>query len=88
MKVPPYLKSSVSAQFLAKNPLYRKIFFKCPNCSKYALKPLGIRNIKDIDNIDDNERKCTICNYVHVKNLSVYTEPTSKAAIEGMILKE
>ena len=84
--LPIYLKTSVSAQFLAKNPQYKKVFAKCPNCSKYSLKPLGIRNVKDIQqNIDDNERKC-VCGYTHVRNLSVCTEPSSKAAIEGRIL--
>lgn len=68
--IPPYLKSSVTPQFLAKNPLYKKVFYKCPNCNNYSLKPLNIRNIADIQNIDDNIRKCR-CGYTHVKDLEV-----------------
>lgn len=79
--MPPYMKSSVSPQFLAANPLYKKIFFKCPICNNYSLKPLGLNKINRVTEILDeekiNERKCGICGYTHVKNLSVFTTPSS-----------
>lgn len=80
--IPPYLQSSVSAQFLAKNPAYKDVFQKCVNCGKYSLKPVGLKQMKNpiVDARDANERRCALCNYVHVKNLVVSTIAASEAA--------
>ena len=86
--IPVYLKSSVSAQFLAKNPTYKPVFLKCVNCGKYSLKPVGLNKMKNplVDANDANERRC-VCGYTHVKNLVVSSSPTSAASIEGRILE-
>ena len=77
-----YMKSSVTHQFLAKNPLYRNVFKLCVGCGKYSLKPIGINQMKDVvkESKNANERKCSLCGYTHVTNLSVSTTP--KAADE------
>jgi hypothetical protein len=63
---PPYMRSSVSAQFLAKNPLYKKVFMKCPNCAKFSLKPVNLTTIQDPQKIKDvKDRKCFNCGYLH-----------------------
>ena len=76
-RYPAYMKSSVTPQFLSKNPLYRNVFMKCVGCGKYSLKPIGINQMKDVvkESKNANERHCSICSYIHVSHLEVFTAP-------------
>ena len=87
-KYPDYMKSSVSGQFLSKNPIYKDIFMKCVICGKYSLKPVGINQMKDAvkESKNANERRCSLCNYVHVSHLSVLTKPRTELEKMGRIL--
>lgn len=87
--LPFHLRSELSDHLLRKYPQYAHIFKKCPICSKNSLKPIGLNKIDRITEVlDINERHCTICNYIHVSNLTVFSNPSSTtAAIEGRILE-
>ena len=62
--VPMFMRSSVSASFLSKNPIYKNMFRKCPNCSKFSLKPnLSAGNLNPESAFKCKERKCTLCGY-------------------------
>jgi hypothetical protein len=49
---PAHLRSKVSSNFLSKNPQYKELFKRCPNCNKYALKPF------------ESGRRCTQCKFL------------------------
>jgi len=89
---PAYMRSSVSPQFLAKNPIYQKIFSKCPICNNLSLKPIGIERVADISQVmKSKDRKCAVCGYTHIKDLVVST--ATKASNESintnnMVIKE
>lgn len=98
--IPVYMKSSVSQQFLTKNPIYKDIFKKCPNCNNFSLKPKHMNQMLDIKAaMNSNDRQCTQCGYVHIKNLTVSTmknapSPSSSQSVnnqqnvkEGRILE-
>lgn len=60
---PPYMKTKVSAGFIRDNPKYKKLFLKCPNCGKLALKP--IERVADPSRLGERvDRKCTVCGYI------------------------
>lgn len=74
---PIYMRHEVTAYTLREYPQYKHIFHKCPSCGKNSLKPIGLSKINRVIEILEedkiNERHCTICGYIHVKNLSVST---------------
>lgn len=79
---PFHLRPEASDSMLRKYPQYKHIFLKCPICGRNSLKPLGLNQIERITEVfDANEYKCTRCNFIHVKNLVVYTEPKSENSI-------
>lgn len=81
-KYPDYMRTSVTPQFLAKNPIYKDLFHKCPNCGNYSLKPVGMDHIKDISKTKDaNVRRCGICSYTHVNDLVVDSSTSARAPI-------
>jgi ribosomal protein S27AE len=91
---PAYMRSSVSPQFLTKNPIYKHIFHKCPNCNNFSLKPTHMDRIKDLASaVNSNNRQCAKCGYTHVRDLSVTTmkgapnPPVSDTVKEGRILE-
>lgn len=66
--IPAYERTFVSSQFLAKNPQYQSLFKRCPNCSMFALKPIGYKkmNPSQIKEKDEKlERQCGVCGYIH-----------------------
>lgn len=78
--LPFYLRAQLSDHMLREYPQYKHIFKRCPNCGKNSLKPVGLNKMTKItDVLDVNERKCTDkkCNYVHVKDLVFYADPTN-----------
>jgi rubrerythrin len=56
-KIPPYMRTSMSASYLAKNPQYKKYFRKCGGCSKFSLKPAE----REPDGL---YWRCRLCGYV------------------------
>jgi len=57
--IPPYMKRSVSDNFIRNNPKYSKIFSRCPSCGKNGLKPVNINNLKIVG------KKCAECGYTN-----------------------
>lgn len=63
---PIYMRNEVTPYILREYPQYKYLFFRCPNCNRLSLKPVGVNQLKMISQVMDiKERKCTICGYTN-----------------------